>query len=163
VDQPVLGVATLAQVDAELDVAEADRLQNLGPGRPVPLRREDVVEGAQGRALLAHGDELIGALQGVLGLGEAGPAAEEAGHGRKKVWFEEERRAIDRERSDGWRKKQKLALVLFLYGALASLTRPVSRRRERERESRSSGLVKDRTEAVLVLVSSHEKRREEKK
>ena len=80
-DQPVLGVTAFAQVHAELDVAEPDRLEDFRPGGPVPLRRENVVERAQRRALLAHGDELIGALEGVLGLGEARPSAEEAGHG----------------------------------------------------------------------------------
>ena len=81
VDQPVLGVAPFAQVDAQLHVAEPDRFQDFGPGGPVPLRRKHVMEGAQGRALLSDGDELVGALEGILGLREARPSAEEAGHG----------------------------------------------------------------------------------
>ena len=40
-----------------------------------------VVEGLDGRLLLPHGDELLRALEGVLGLGKGLPSAEVAAHG----------------------------------------------------------------------------------
>ena len=73
-DQAILEQPSGLEFDAELDVLEHDGLEGLLP-LPVPLAREHVVKGLQGGLGLANPDELLRALEGILGLRKASSSA----------------------------------------------------------------------------------------
>ena len=73
-DETVLEQAAGLELHAQVHVLEHDELESLLP-LTVALAREDIVQGLQGRLALANADELLRALQGVLGLGETATSA----------------------------------------------------------------------------------------